>query len=356
MTQDNSNAIVPAEWSVMQQQASALVASGFLPQSVNSPQKAVAIIMLGRELGIAPWAALTSINVIQGKPTVSPQLMLALINRSGQLEDMTIDDDGTACTVTMKRKGRTPHTFTFSMMDANAMNLSGKDNWKKQPAIMRQWRAVAGCARTVFADVILGLYTPDEMGIDVAADDQGNMTVIDVRPEPLHQPQNGHEPEAVRVEQPSAKVVGVQPTRPTPPPVSPAASPAPNDDSVEPDPLLDDLEEQPVITAVRPDEDDPNRRAVDQIIVSRSGKSKLVAFAIVNSHNRIPVLGEHNLALLVGLPLNGEPIAERDSDGNIVVKLNVGTHDLDQEWGVYGVHDQDGWTLEKIETERIPLP
>lgn len=156
--------------------------------------------------------------------------------------------------------------------------------------------------------------------------------------------------------QPSAAVrgAGIQPTRPTPPPASLAANPAPSGDSG--NPLLDDLEEQPVITAVRPDEDDPNRRDVDQIIVSRSGKSKLVAFAIVNSHNRIPVLGEHNLALLVGLPLNGEPIAERDSDGNIVVKLNVGTHDLDQEWGVYGVHDQDGWTLEKIETERIPLP
>lgn len=335
MTQDNSNAIVPAEWSVMQQQASALVASGFLPQSVNSPQKAVAIIMLGRELGIAPWAALTSINVIQGKPTVSPQLMLALINRSGQLEDMTIDDDGTACTVTMKRKGRTPHTFTFSMMDANAMNLSGKDNWKKQPAIMRQWRAVAGCARTVFADVILGLYTPDEMGIDVAADDQGNMTVIDVRPEPLHQPQNGHEPEAVRVEQPSAKVVGVQPTRPTPPPVSPQASPVQNAVSVEPDPLAEfGMEAGATVTPMS--DEDPRVHHCDILIVNRSKGVKQYALAIVNSRKRIA-------------PVNPELLKDLHVGDALVKDLDPGNHDLIPSWSVYAEFT-DAWHIDRIVT------
>lgn len=173
-----------SEWAVLRQQAEALVASGFLPQAINTAQKAVAIMLLGRELGVGPWAALTSINVIQGKPTISPQLMLALINRSGQLEDMTIEDDGSACTVSLARKGRTPHRYSFSMADAQSMGLGGKDNWKKQPLIMRQWRAVAGCARVVFADVILGLYTPEEMGAVVIADDQGNMTIVDEQSAP----------------------------------------------------------------------------------------------------------------------------------------------------------------------------
>ena len=178
-----TNAIVPIspdEYRMMSSMADALVSSGFLPQSVNTPQKAVAIILVGRELGIAPWQALSTINVIQGKPTISPQLMLGLINRSGQLEDMKVTDDGTTCTVIMKRSGRTPHTFTFSMADANAMGLSSKDNWKKQPAVMRQWRAVGGCARIVFPDIILGLYTPEEMGADVRVSDDGAMEIVSV--------------------------------------------------------------------------------------------------------------------------------------------------------------------------------
>ena len=188
MSQNSSLAVIgDSEWQVLQQQAKALVDSGFLPASVNSPQKAVAIMMLGRELGIPPWAALSTINVIQGKPTVSPQLMLALINRSKQLEDMTISASASECVVMMKRKGRTLHTETFTMQNATALQLTGKDNYKKQPATMLKWRAVAACARVVFPDVVLGLYTHEEMGADVEVDDEGNMTVIDVAPEPMRQ-------------------------------------------------------------------------------------------------------------------------------------------------------------------------
>lgn len=158
------------EWQVMVDMARTLLTTGFLPQAIKTEGQAVAIILQGRELGIGPMAALGTINVIQGKPTISPQLMIALINRSGELEDMKCVDDGKQCVVVMKRKGRTPHSTTFSQADAVAAGLAGKDNWKKQPATMRQWRAIAACARVVFPDVILGLYTPDEMGADVNED------------------------------------------------------------------------------------------------------------------------------------------------------------------------------------------
>lgn len=177
------------EWNIIRDQASILVKTGFLPNSIKTPEQAMAIILTGKELGIGPMAALNNINVIQGKPTVAPQLMLALINRTGQLEDFSITDDGQACTVLMKRKGRAPHTESFSMKDATLMktteyvdgnkktiSLSEKYNWKQQPATMRKWRAVAACARVVFADVILGLYTPDEMGAD--SDEEGNIQQV----------------------------------------------------------------------------------------------------------------------------------------------------------------------------------
>ncbi len=155
------------EWLVLTEQATMLVKSGFLPPSIKSPENAVAIILMGRELSIGPMASLQSINIIQNKPTVSPQLMLALINRSGQLEDYKVEFSGSGATVTMKRRGRSAYTTTFGAAEASALQLAGKDNYKKQPATMYQWRAVAAAARVVFPDVILGLYTPDEMGVDV---------------------------------------------------------------------------------------------------------------------------------------------------------------------------------------------
>lgn len=349
MSEQNSNAIVPSEWTVMQQQATALVQSGFLPQSVNHPQKAVAIIMLGRELGIAPWAALTSINVIQGKPTVSPQLMLALINRSGQLEDMVIESDETTCTVTMKRKGRTAHSYTFSDSDAESMGLLNKDNWRKQRPIMRQWRAVAGCARVVFADVILGLYTPDEMGVDVSADEQGNMTVIDVRPEPATQPGNGH----ISTDKPIALPTGAG-VRPTPPPASVAANPAPKtgdynaqfddfDAPPPPDPLAEFGMEQGAQTTVitqhpaAPDED-LDLYHCNRLKIHQTKTATQYILFVEKSATRITVT---DLIVFEGLTLNGKPIIE----------LPPGDYPLEPMWSVHADNNGRSWDTHSIETE-----
>lgn len=160
-----------SDWQVICEQSQMLLKSGFLPPSIKSPEQALAIILQGRELGIGPMAALNNISIIQGKPTVSPQLMLAMANSTREVEDVQITSSEQGATVTIKRKGRKAHTTTFGPKDAKAMGLDGKDNYKKQPATMYQWRAVAANLRVTFADVILGLYTPDEMGAVV--DEEG---------------------------------------------------------------------------------------------------------------------------------------------------------------------------------------
>ena len=159
------------QWDVMKQQAAIMLNSGFMPSAIKSESQILTIGMMGQALGIQPIVAINNINVIQGKPTVAPQLMLALIRRTGQLEDLKIEDDGTTCTVTMKRKGESAHVETFSMADAKAMQLDNKDNWRKQPKTMRKWRAISAAARIVFGDVIWGMYTPEEMNPDASFDD-----------------------------------------------------------------------------------------------------------------------------------------------------------------------------------------
>lgn len=133
---------------------------------------------------------------------------------------------------------------------------------------------------------------------------------------------------------------------PTPPPASPQASPAPNDVSVEPDPLAEFGMENgaTVITATDPREavsdDDPNVRHVDHVIISRSKGATQVAFAIVNSRNRIPVIGEANISKLTDLFVGDTHI----------MALTIGTHELVPTWKVYADHDKDGWHIHKIET------
>lgn len=184
------------EWQTLTHMAKTFIDSGLLPQSIKKPEAALLIMWQGRELGIDPLQALNTINVIQGKPTVSPQLMLALIRRSGQLVNAEFKVDDKQAVVTLQRKGETPHTETFSMDDAKKLGLATKDNWQKQPKTMLKWRAVAAAARVVFPDVILGLYTPEEMGANVTVTDEGDMQIVDAPAEPalkaLPPTANGH--------------------------------------------------------------------------------------------------------------------------------------------------------------------
>lgn len=158
-----------AQWDLMRQQADVLIKSGFMPQSLRTPEQVITVMMMGQALKIEPIVAISMINVVSGKPTVSPQLMMALVRKSGQLESFKVTDDGDTCTVNMKRRNEPEHIETFSMKDAASMQLVGKDNWKKQPAVMRKWRAIAAACRVVFPDVCWGIaaYTPEEIDPDI---------------------------------------------------------------------------------------------------------------------------------------------------------------------------------------------
>lgn len=176
--------------------ATVLFDSGLLPSHIKNKNQVIAIDMMAQELNIPTWQALNGINVIQGKPTVSPQLMLALIERSGLLEDIKIDPTPERCIVTMKRRGRTPHTETFSMEDAKKLksarwennrkieiSLADKDNYQQQPAVMLKWRAISACARVVFPDVLMGMYTTEEIAPDaVQVSSEGDYEVVEVQP------------------------------------------------------------------------------------------------------------------------------------------------------------------------------
>lgn len=163
-----------SQYGLMAKLAKVAAMSGYSKQNET---QAMFIMLKGFELGISPMQALDGIQVIQGKTTVSPQLMLALINRSGLLEDIDMDGDAKSYTVMMKRVGRSAHTETFTIENAKSMQLSSKDNWQKQPAVMLKWRAVSACARVVFPDVIQGMYTPEEMGAEVSENDAGEIVI-----------------------------------------------------------------------------------------------------------------------------------------------------------------------------------
>lgn len=167
--------LTPQTWSMIQNVAPAMYASRFF--GVSSNEQAMAIMLKGYELGLSLSASFEFVHVIQGKPSLSPRGMLALIQESPALAGMKIqditDDEGVpkSCEVWMKRQNGFEYTARFSMDDAKRAGLvKPGGGWGKYPGNMLRWRAVGFCADVVFPDVLGGMKRADELGADLTPD------------------------------------------------------------------------------------------------------------------------------------------------------------------------------------------
>jgi hypothetical protein len=155
-------------WEVMFRQADALVRSGFLPNSIKTPEQAIAIILTGEELDIPKMLALRSIHIINGTPTLSADLMASLvqraIDRKGDGELRVQPPTPEKCTVIYRRWGWSEaQQYTYTIEDARKAGLAGKGTWAAHPASMLRARATAHVCRMGWPDVIAGLYAPEEL-------------------------------------------------------------------------------------------------------------------------------------------------------------------------------------------------
>jgi hypothetical protein len=170
------------DFPALMKMAETLVKSGFLPQAIKTPAQAVAIVMTGRELGIPPMQALRQVNVIQGKPTMAAELMLALAYQHiPGFKYEILETTNEKCVCKFTRPGHVSLTHKFDINDAKAMQLAGKDNWKKQPATMLRWRCISSGLRLIAPDAIAGVYTPEEIIPDAPVTEEG--TIVDVEPD-----------------------------------------------------------------------------------------------------------------------------------------------------------------------------
>lgn len=167
----------------MQKMAGVLLKSGFLPQSIRTPEQAITIMMTGKELGLGLMESLRSINVIQGKPTMSAQLLLGLCYRTKEVEQAYFEKEtATEAVFVLKRKGNQPMRGVFTIEDAKRMGYAGKDNWVKQPATMLKWRAISAACRLAFPDAISGVYEITEMQDSVIEIEQPKEQVVNGKP------------------------------------------------------------------------------------------------------------------------------------------------------------------------------
>lgn len=151
--------------------AKAMAASGFFQDSRQAAQ-ALVKVLAGQELGFGPFASMTGVSVIQGKPVVGANLMAAAVKKTGKYNYRVIEMSDKAVELEFYEAGKPAGKSLFTMEDAQSAGLTGKDNWRKWPRNMLFARALSNGVRWYAPDIFNGaaVYTPDEMGAVEDAD------------------------------------------------------------------------------------------------------------------------------------------------------------------------------------------
>ncbi len=85
---------------------------------IKSAAQAVVKIQAGQELGIAPFAAMSGIHIIAGKPTVGAGLMAAKVKASGKYDYEVVKQDDKICSLDFFQGKKKLGNSTFTIEDA----------------------------------------------------------------------------------------------------------------------------------------------------------------------------------------------------------------------------------------------
>jgi hypothetical protein len=172
-----------------------LAASGYFRDARDMAQAAVKI-QAGAELGIPPVAAMSSIYIVEGKPTLSAVLMGALVKRSGRYNYRVTDHTLQACTIAFFEGKEQIGVSTFTYDDAQAAGVARSPTWSKFRRNMLFARAMSNGCRWYCPDVFGGpIYTPEELGeqrvnadgepLVVTAPKTAPVAAVESEPEPV---------------------------------------------------------------------------------------------------------------------------------------------------------------------------
>lgn len=157
----------PSNINEAMQMAQMLSDSQMVPkQYQRKPQDTLVAMMMGAELGLNPIQALQNIAVINGKPAIYGDALLALVQshpKFGGHEESFDDTTMTATCTVWRVNDPSKHSVIFSQKDAEQAGLWKKGGpWSQYPKRMLMWRARGYALRDKFADALGGLITVEE--------------------------------------------------------------------------------------------------------------------------------------------------------------------------------------------------
>ena len=118
-------------------------------------------IQAGQEIGIPPFAAMSGIHIIQGKPTLGAGLIASAVKGSGKYDYKVKEMSDKICSIDFFQGTENIGNSTFTIEDAKKQATKNLDKFPKN---MLFARAISNGVKWFCPDVFSGpVYVPEEM-------------------------------------------------------------------------------------------------------------------------------------------------------------------------------------------------
>ena len=124
--------------------------------------EALAIMLLCQGENLHPAVAMRDYHVIQGRPALKADAMLARFQQAGGTVNWKEYTDEQVTGVFSHPQGGTLE-LTWTLAQAKKIGIATKDNWKNYPRAMLRARVISEGIRAVFPGCVVGVYTPEEV-------------------------------------------------------------------------------------------------------------------------------------------------------------------------------------------------
>ncbi len=150
-------ALVPVDQ--IERMALAVAKSGLF--GVKTPDQAMALMLVAQAEGMHPAIAARDYHVINGRPTLRADAMLARFQQAGgKVEWGEYTDQRVVGTFSHPQGGSVRIEWTTKM--AQDAGLTRNPTWKSYPRQMLRARCISEGIRTIYPGVAIGTYTPEE--------------------------------------------------------------------------------------------------------------------------------------------------------------------------------------------------
>lgn len=144
----------------IEQMATSIAASKLF--GINNKDQAIALMLLCQAEGLHPAIAARDYHLIQGRPALKADAMLARFQQAGgSVTWKEYTNDAVTGLFTHSQGGSLEVTWTLAQ--AKSIGIANKDNWKNYPRAMLRARVISEGIRAVFPGCVVGVYTPEEV-------------------------------------------------------------------------------------------------------------------------------------------------------------------------------------------------